>query len=306
MTGTTPLAASPLVTVGMPVFNGEPFLAETLDSVLTQDYPAFEVVVSDNASTDSTLSLLRDRARTDPRLRIVTTEINMGAGWNFNRVLELAEAEYFHWAGADDLMDRAMLSRCVNALEENPGAVLAYPRTMLIDADGEETGEFPNRLELADKSPSARLRRYLRNIRLANPIFGVMRTDELREAGGLGTFPSADLLTLGRLAIRGEFIEIDQVMFYRRMHKDQSWQGAGGHEGFAAWFDPLHPKRVVFPSWRLFREFLRTSIFADISPGERLRCVLVVLVEWPRRRWRQMIGELTRTRRILFRRPTKV
>ncbi|MGA7097551.1 MAG: glycosyltransferase family A protein [Acidimicrobiia bacterium] len=306
MTGTTPSHAFPHVTVGMPVFNGEPFLAATLDSVLSLDYPAFDVVVSDNASTDSTLSLLRDRAGADPRLRIVTTEINMGAGWNFNRVLELAEGKYFHWAGADDLMDRAFLSRCVNALEENPGAVLSYPRTMLIDADGEETGEFPNRLELADKSPSGRLRRYIRNIRLANPIFGVIRTEELKEAGGLGTFPSADLLTLGRLAIKGKFIEVDQVMFYRRMHEGQSWQGAGGHEGFAAWFDPLHPKRVVFPSWRLLGEFLRTSVLADIGAAEKLRCVLVVLVEWPRRRWRQMIGELTRTRRILFRRAPKV
>lgn len=305
MTDSNRAPIQPLATVGMPVFNGEPYLVVSLDSILAQDYLTFEVVVSDNASTDSTLLLVQERARTDSRLRVVTTEMNMGAGWNFNRVLELAEGRYFHWAGSDDLLDPAFLSRCVTALEDEPGAVLAYPRTMLIDAGGNETGEFPNRLELRDPNPSVRLRRYLRSIRLANPIFGVIRTDQLRDVGGLGTFPSADLLTLARLAMRGQFIEVDQVMFYRRMHGEQSWQGAGSHEGFAAWFDPLHPKRVVFPNWRLFGEFLIMSIISDIGLVERLRCVLIVLVEWPRRRWRQMIGELTRTRRVLFRRATR-
>jgi glycosyltransferase involved in cell wall biosynthesis len=137
-----------LVTVGLPVYNGAQYLEETLESILAQDVESLELVVSDNGSTDTTAEIL-DKFSDGQRVRRFSRPDNVGAGWNFNRVLELAEGQFFHWSGHDDLMDPTMLRRCVEELEATDDAVLAYPRTVLIDGDGAETSEYDNRLNLS-------------------------------------------------------------------------------------------------------------------------------------------------------------
>jgi hypothetical protein len=145
----------------------------------------------------------------------------------------------------------------------------------------------------------------INNIGLANPIFGVFPTDAIRGVGGLGLYPSADIVTLARLALIGGFLEVDEPLFYRRMHGEQSWQLAGGYEGFALWFDTTSTKRIVFTNWRLFRELTMSAITLPDGLAEKLRCLVVVLTRWPRKRSRQLIGELTRTRVLLRRRDPK-
>ena len=83
------------VSIGVPVYNGENHLAAALDSFLRQTYEDFEVVVSDNGSTDRTEQIARDYAARDPRIRYYRSDINFGAAWNFNRVVELAQGEVF-------------------------------------------------------------------------------------------------------------------------------------------------------------------------------------------------------------------
>ena len=114
------MADLPLVSIGLPVYNAERHLAKALDSLLAQDYESFELIVSDNASTDSTQEICTSYAKRDSRLRYHRAEHNMGAIWNFNRVFELATGEYFMWAAHDDLRDPRYVSACLAAMQSHP------------------------------------------------------------------------------------------------------------------------------------------------------------------------------------------
>src|SRR6516165_10634650 len=118
--------STPLVSVGLFVYNGERFLEETLQSILNQTFTDFELIISDNASTDRTGEIAQAYAKRDGRIRYHRNEKNMGAGWNARRVYELATGKYFRWATVDDLLAPELLRRCVEILESDPGGVLAH------------------------------------------------------------------------------------------------------------------------------------------------------------------------------------
>src|SRR6266852_7405967 len=128
--------STPLVSVGLYVYNGERFLEEALDSILNQTFTDFELIISDNASTDRTGEIAEAHAERDDRIRYYRSEKNMGAGWNIRRVYELAAGKYFKQAAADDLLEPDFLRRCVDILESDPDCVVVYARTKEIDEDG--------------------------------------------------------------------------------------------------------------------------------------------------------------------------
>ena len=175
----------PVISVGLPVFNGDQYLDETITSILSQDVTDLELIISDNGSTDETCSIISQRSSRDNRITAVFSEDNLGAAWNFNNVLRLAQGNYFHWSGYDDLMESSMLRRCIDALLETKCSVLAYPRTRIIDEHGGFIEDYDNGMHLTQSDAALRLRQYLKNVRMANPIFGVFPTDDIRAVGGL-------------------------------------------------------------------------------------------------------------------------
>src|SRR5262245_10163897 len=128
----------PLVSIGLPVYNEQRFIRETVASLLAQDFEDLELIISDNASTDGTEEICRQFAARDPRVSYERSEVNRGAFVNFDRVFELAGAKYFMWAGAHDLWSPSFVSRAVGMLEADPQLVLAYPRPITIDTTGKE------------------------------------------------------------------------------------------------------------------------------------------------------------------------
>src|SRR5437660_4871394 len=122
-----------LVSVGLPVYNAERHLTKALDSLLRQDYPNLELIVSDNASEDGTEAICRSYAERDARVHYHRADHNMGAIWNFNRVFELATGEYFMWAAHDDLRDPSYLTACVAAMQAHPDAVLCCTGILFLD-----------------------------------------------------------------------------------------------------------------------------------------------------------------------------
>src|SRR5262245_56581544 len=119
--------AIPLVGIGLPVYNGERFLRQTLDSILAQTFKEFELIISDNSSTDKTEEICLEYSRRDARIRYIRQEINLGASRNYNLVFEMTAGKYFRWAAADDLFSADSLEICVATLEKYPEAVLCYP-----------------------------------------------------------------------------------------------------------------------------------------------------------------------------------
>jgi len=114
----------PKVSIGMPVYNGEAFLRQALDSILAQTYPHFELIISDNASTDATPDICKEYASKDARIRYIRQSSNIGATANFRFVLREARHERFIWAAADDWWDVDRLEKLVCALTDEDAAVV--------------------------------------------------------------------------------------------------------------------------------------------------------------------------------------
>ena len=110
------MVAAPALTIGIPVFNGARFVAETIEASLAQTDVALHVVVADNASTDDTPAICRDYARADPRLRYVRFEEHLGVAGSYSRTFGLCETEFFKWAASDDLFHPTFAHKALAAL----------------------------------------------------------------------------------------------------------------------------------------------------------------------------------------------
>jgi glycosyltransferase involved in cell wall biosynthesis len=284
----------PLVSIGVPVYNGEAFLAETLESLLAQDEPRLEILVSDNGSVDGTESICREMAHRDPRLIYTRFDVNRGAAWNYNRVLQMATAPWFKWAAADDLCERSFVRRCLEALDDaGADTVLAYPETLIIDDVGRPVAQMDDsNLDLRDEAPAARLDRLLRNRFEWHPIFGVIRTDVLRQTRGIGAFPLADTVTLAEICLRGRFVQVPERLFLRRYHDKRSLVAGPSFVEQLAWYDPSRAARFVLPQARVSRELLAAVARAPLTARAKARCQAVVLRRWTGPHWRHIGGEV--------------
>lgn len=284
----------PRVSIGLPTYNGATYLQATLDSLLAQDLADIELIISDNGSTDDTEAICRAAVASDDRVRYQRSPVNRGAGWNYNEVLRLARAPLFKWAADDDICEPSFLRRCVDALDADPGLVLAYPRTLLIDEHGEVTGPLDDSdLALAAPDPVARLDQLLSHRVEWHPVFGVIRTDALRRTRGIGSFVLADVAVLAELAVVGRFHQVPDDLFLRRYHDQRSAIANPEFNAHLAWYDPaLRDQKVVLPNARLVRELLRRVVEAPLSATERTRAGAVVLRRWGLPHWRHIGGEV--------------
>jgi glycosyltransferase involved in cell wall biosynthesis len=268
------------VSIGIPVYNAEKYLAGCLQCYLDQTYADIEIIVSDNGSTDGTRAIYEDYASRDRRILYQRQEKNQGAGWNYNRVLELAGGAYFKWGAYDDRVSPGFVAAAVKALDERPKDILAYAITSIIDADGKETSRFPDPMRIVSDRPSRRLREYLYKVRLTNAIYGLIRTDVLRSTGGLGSYVSSDVVLLAELAVLGTFHELQDELFYRRIH-DQAYASHKTWSQKAVWFNPQNAGKLVLPTWTHLGQYLATLRRCRIGFWEKIRCYAVWL-RWER------------------------
>lgn len=210
---------APRVTIGVPIHNEARFLDAALHSLLAQDYPNFEVLVSDNASDDETRAICLAHAARDPRLRYERLDANIGATANFRRVQERAEGHYFMWAAGHDLWSPGLLSECVALLENHPGAVLAHPACEWIDAQGRPLARESGGSDSRGMAASARLMTVLWGN--MHPIYGVMRRGALRDCGPIRDMLGADLVLLAELALRGPFLLAGGSTWSRREFREE-------------------------------------------------------------------------------------
>ena len=269
-------ASAPLVSIGLPVYNGGAFLAQTVDSILSQTFSDFELIISDNASTDGSREIGEAYARKDSRVQVVKSEVNCGASWNYKRVFELARGQYFRWNSADDLVAPDFLACCVEALDQNPGAILCYPKTTLIGSSGETLELYEDNLNLQDVSPVERYKEAVRRIGLTNVIYGLMRTDVLRRTRLMGAFPGADLVFVAELALFGKFYEIDRRLFFRRMHSG-AHSNMEGMQGIQEFFDPRAKGKTFVPALKQHAEFLRSVAWGPLRFHEKLYLFVFIL-----------------------------
>jgi glycosyltransferase involved in cell wall biosynthesis len=267
----------PRVSIGMPVYNGANYLLRSVQSLLAQDYEDFELIISDNGSSDETEPICHELAGGDCRIRYFRNEINRGAAWNYNNVFRLARGEFFKWAAHDDECHPTMFRGCVEVLERAPDRVtMVYALAELIDEQGKTLRPTLDRIEFRDPRPHRRLAHLLWSLRFCDPVFGMFKTKYLKKTRLIGNFFGADIVLLGELAMLGEIWELNAVLFRLRWHLGRSMTANRSSRARAAWFDPGAARQLfVMPDWeRMVWELYKSVQRSSLPPAEKLRCCL--------------------------------
>ncbi len=301
---------NPTVSIGIPVYNGENYLEQAIDSVLAQTYSDFEVVLADNASTDRTQAICESYAKKDARIRYLRSEENKGATWNFNRAFELARGKYFKWLAHDDTIDPDFLASCVVPLDEDPGVVVSYSRVRMIDGDGDLIEEYGISLNLNSDDAKERFRAIILEWHLCFEVFGLIRASALRNTPLLGSYGHADGVLLARLALQGRMAEVPQFLFFSRRHAEQSMAvygrkgGGNDYHSYVAWFDPTKATRIVYPQWRILSEYYKSLWQYPLGWRDRLICHYYML-RWVRQNIRVLVKDVLVGLRLMFSKPRK-
>lgn len=266
----------PRVSIGLPVYNGERYIAEALDSIISQTYTDFELIISDNASTDRTEEICRDYVSRDGRISYHRNETNKGAAWNYNRVFALSQGDYFKWASHDDRCAPTFLERCVEVLDRFPEVMVAYPRTAVIDERGEIIEIKEDDLPLDSPDVVERFSSCLKPMKLChNVIFGLIRRNFLAGTRLIGTYLASDRCLVAELSLYGPFKEVPERLFFRRKH--------GGNIGISLkdlqFYRPDARKKFVVPEWKLIGKFLSSIRRSPLAVGTKGRLTAAVL-QW--------------------------
>jgi len=266
----------PLVSVGVPVYNGEKYLAQALSSLVQQTHRDLEVIVSDNGSTDRTQEIAREFVSDDPRVRYYRQPFNLGAAGNYNFTLAQARGDYFMWTAHDDVRHARFLELAIKAFSNNPSASCVFSRSASIDSHGDLRHEMRRPDDLINENAARRMRAVLASRHPGLVIFGLMPRDLLVRTGQHGDYPGADRVLAVELALAGKLVELPEVMFFNRDHPDRYVRiksRAGSSASLQeAWWDPGRADRLVFPAWSRLRGYLHAIGQAPVTGGDRLRC----------------------------------
>lgn len=215
----------PRVSLAMPVYNGERHIAAAIRSILAQTWTDFELIITDNASTDATADICATFAAADPRIRYVRNDRNIGAAANYNRGYELARGDYLKWCAHDDLISKNYVEACLRALEGAPAASLAYGRTECVDAHDQPVPFANDTAEMPPISDPRAVRRLIEAVEAAGtcyPIFGLFRMSALRRTTLHRPYYGSDRALLAEAAFLGPYIRVEEAVFYNREHVDRS------------------------------------------------------------------------------------
>ncbi len=243
----------PKVSIAVPAYNCERYIERSLQSLLAQTYSDFEIVVSDNASTDRTADICDAIARTDSRVRVVRRTENVGGPGNFRYVFGLCSGEYHKWSTADDYWDPQYLEKCVAVLDQRPDVVLCYSRTTLIDADGTRLSSYEDNLDLQDDSPRRRYHNFFQLIGLCNAHLGVIRRAAMEHTGLIGNEIGSDEHFLAELSLHGKFAVVPEYLFFRRFHPQSSSWDRQSCEHQRQYYDPGRRGGFSMQAWRKYR-----------------------------------------------------
>ena len=263
----------PFVSIGLPVFNGDAYLKLALDSLVAQTYRNFEIVVSDNGSTDGTGEICKAYSDKHELIRSYRYEENRGIAWNRNNSFHLSKGEYFMWFSHDDVLHEEYLEKCMAEIQVRQNTCIVYSKIRVIDADGET---IPFNEDLADLNTDNVVSRF--KVCLSSQpynqsvIYGLMRRSDMASTRLHGDYLAADRCLVAQLSLKGKMYQIPEYLFYRRKHADNF---PGGIEAMAV-YQPGVEFKFVFKEWNVLKEHLRTVGLFDAPIGIKLRLYIAV------------------------------
>jgi glycosyltransferase involved in cell wall biosynthesis len=276
------MSVAPRLSVGLPVYNSSAYVAQSIEAVLGQTFEDFELIISDNASTDDTGDICRRYGKEDSRIRYFRQRRNIGLSPNHNFCAGQSSAELFKWAAGDDLYARDLLEKCVAALDSDSRLVLAHSYTAMIDGNGDvfQANAYP--LRTSARCAPDRFRSLLYDSG-GDDDGGVIRREVLLKTAMKGSYHHADRTFIAELSLYGPFYQVPDWLYFRRDHPDRAERAHPGIRARCANMDPKRGSRWLNPAPRLFAEYigayLRMVHRAPLTPAERRECYRH-LAEW--------------------------
>lgn len=258
----------PKVSIGLAVYNGAQFIGATIESIQSQTFSDFELIISDNASEDDTESICRAYAAEDPRVLYSRNSTNLGARENKNLLVRLSRGQYFKPSSHNDMLAPDFLARCVEVLDNNPALVLCFSRMKIVDENDEVVALPDSSMHFVAETAHERLSKYFASERVYQTIYGLIRNDALQKTALEGPWYGSDRALLQELALYGGFYVIDEPLFIHRQHSQRSWFALDR----AAWYQPTTAGRVVPGYWMHLASSVRMVFAAPISWHERMLC----------------------------------
>jgi glycosyltransferase involved in cell wall biosynthesis len=234
------------VSIGLPVYNGELFLKKAIDSILSQTYSNFELIISDNDSTDLTQKICQEYAKDDKRIQYIKQEKNIGAFSNFYFVLTKARSKYFMWAAVDDYWDVDFIKKNIDVLESNSNIVCSISKIDTYGFSDDDmikhnipTVNYPKFLKSFVKNRrknlictsfsisgfyNKKIRLFLKNPGASSRFYGLYRTDQIKECYMQKQFIGVEFAISLNLLKLGDFFELDETLFHRF---DSGWSTYG-------------------------------------------------------------------------------
>jgi glycosyltransferase involved in cell wall biosynthesis len=280
----------PTISIGIPVYNGENYLEQTLQSLLAQTCKDFEIIITDNASNDRTREICQKYVALDPRVRYFRNATNLGCTGNFNIVFQYARGKYFKWAPHDDLYDPKFLEKCVEPLERDPGIILCYARTSIIDENGKFVKNHDIKLRIDVPEPHIRFHDLLVDY-FVYEIYGIIRTDALKRTPLFGGFGHEDGILLAHLGLMGRFHEVAEHLFLNREHPQKSWNFYKNFRAYTVWLVPSKAGKILLPRWRMGYEYVKAIASVPLGWHESFLCYLQMGF-WVKTFWKSLIANI--------------
>ncbi len=261
----------PLVSIGVPVYNPGELLCRALDSLLGQDYENFELIISDNHSTDSTQEICLDYVARDKRIHYFRNERNLGPRNNFNKLFELSRGEYFMWHAYDDLREPNYISSCLEVMEMNSNVILCCSSTLLNEEGNLRKSE--ENFTTVGMSLNKRFRKILWNNTCLS-IYGLIRSNVLKKTELFKDIVSPDNLLLAELSLLGEFYQLPLSLFNIRIKRKNIFQRI---DRILDLYLPNRDRYIYFPLTKLAVEHWKLVQNSRLERKERFIAFLDII-----------------------------
>jgi glycosyltransferase involved in cell wall biosynthesis len=263
----------------MPVYNSERWLPAAIESILQQNYGNFELIISDNASTDSSYDVCHRFAAQDRRIRLVRQPTNLGATRNYRFVADVTDAPFFKWATGSDLISDNFLAECLAVLERREDVALAFGESRLFTEAPEDASPYDDDMDLEVDDPIARFVHVLTRLKLNNVMNGIIRRSALLRTSVMPQFFSSDNLVLAELALVGKIVRAPDAVFYRRMRAETATRLKSSLEVVRH----LYPEKrigMLMQNWQLQAAYTRAAWRAPLPFADRCRLLAFTGKVW--------------------------
>lgn len=286
---------TPLVSIGMPAYNAERTIRDSVECLLAQQDCDLELIISDNASTDGTWAIIQELAARDARVVAMRQVQNIGANGNYSAVFRMARGRYFKWASSSDWCAPDFVRECCATLDARPEVVLAAPRTRLFSGTVEAGYDYDGDMSFEDDDPVQRFSDVTTRLKLNNVLNGLVRTEALRRTRLIEHYRGADVVLIAHLALLGKIVLLERTLFGRRMDHDTA-TALMPAEAIRRHHYPRRSWRALFPSIRNVAGCVRAALATDLSMSDKLRALAWVarLARWRGPEMRRELAEAVR------------